>query len=580
MGGGMRDPLEQRVTERLLLARLAQLALLLLLALVVGFGQAVALPALAVATVLAVLLWLSRRRYLGQSVLLASGLFDLLALFVAMQLAGVELASRSVEPAPGLVIVSGLVVVFVWVLAAAPLDTRYSALLLPVGWLVWRAGPAGMLAPAAGLRAAIEATAGLGLSFPLADLVVVGCVAAASSAAEAFRTALRVRSGEWAAQRSEDERTGGLMQLIAELAPGRDDALAESDVDNPAIIRATLYGLGRQTMQALRQASTARLVAVLLYDPEAPQNGAQESALLIYAGDRLWGWGAQTVFAQDSLRESERELGCGFPLDVPAPADPEIALLVARGRVVGKLLVDGWGAGRPAGLRTGQRRDAVAMLAQLLALRVENRLLEQELTGSLFATIESLVTGLEARDPYTQGHSYRVTHYAAAIGEEMGLPAETIEELRLGGMLHDIGKIVLPEALLHKEEELTPEEWAQYVRYPLVGAKIIDSFNHSRNVLGIVLHHAEHYDGSGFPRGLRGEEIPLLARIVRVADTLEMLTGPRPYGEPPWSLQDAAEEIERRAGTEFDPQVVKAFLRLVQRRGESLLLDREPAVAQ
>jgi HD-GYP domain-containing protein (c-di-GMP phosphodiesterase class II) len=574
----MRDPLEQRVTERLLLARLALLALVLLLALVAGFGRAVVLPALAVATVLAVLLWLSRRRYLGQSVLLASGLFDLLALFVALRLAGVELAFEGVEPAPGLVIVAGLVVVSVWVLAAAPLDARYSALLLPAGWLVWRAGPAGMLAPAAGLRAAIEATAGLGLSFPLADLVVVGCVAAASSAAEAFRTALRVRSSEWAAQRREDERAGGLMQLIAELAAGRDDALAESDVDNPAIIRATLYGLGRQTMQALRQASAARLVAVLLYDPEAPQNGAQESALLIYAGDRLWG--AQMVFAQDSLRESERELGCGFPLDVPAPANPEIALLVARGRVVGKLLVDDWGAGRPAGLRTEQRRDAVAMLAQLLALRIENRLLEQELTGSLFATIESLVTGLEARDPYTQGHSYRVTHYAAAIGEEMGLPAETIEELRLGGMLHDIGKIVLPEALLHKEEELTPEEWAHYVRYPLVGAKIIDSFNHSRNVLGIVLHHAEHYDGSGFPRGLRGEEIPLLARIVRVADTLEMLTGPRPYGEPPWSLRDAAEEIERRAGTEFDPQVVKAFLRLVQRRGESLLLDREPAVAR
>lgn len=574
----MRDPLEQRVTERLLLARLAQLALLLLLALVTGFGRAIILPALAVATVLAVLLWLCRRRYLGQGVWLASGLFELLALFVALRLAGVELAFEGAEPAPGLVIVSGLVVLFVWVLAAAPLDARYSALLLPAGWLVWRAGPAGLLAPAAGLGAAIEATAGIGVSFPLADLVVVACVAAASSAAEAFRTALRVRSSEWAALRSEDERAGGLMQLIAELAPGRDDALAESDVDNPAVIRATLYGLGRQTMEALRQASAARLVAVLLYDPEAPQSGAQESALLVYAGESLWG--AQTVFAQDSLRELERELGCGFPLDVPAPADPEIALLVARGNVAGKLLVDGWGAGLPARPRDEQRRDAVAMLAQLLALRIENRLLEQELTGSLFATIESLVTGLEARDPYTQGHSYRVTHYAAAIGEEMGLPAETIEELRLGGMLHDIGKIVLPETLLHKEEELTPEEWAQYSRYPLVGAKIIDAFNHSRNVLGIVLHHAEHYDGSGFPRGLRGEEIPLLARIVRVADTLEMLTGPRPYGEPPWSLQDAAEEIERRAGTEFDPQVVKAFLRLVQRRGESLLLDREPAAAR
>jgi HD-GYP domain-containing protein (c-di-GMP phosphodiesterase class II) len=578
MGGGIGDPLDQSVTQRLLVARLAQLALLLLLALVTGLGRAALLPALVVAGALTVSLWLCRRRSLGQGVWLTLGLVEVVALFVALRFAGIELAAEGRAPDPGLVIVAGLVVLLVWILAAAPLDGRYSILLLPAGWLVWRAGPGGLLAPAASLKEVIDAAAGVGLPFPLTDLVVIGCIAAASSAAEAFRTGLRARSHAWASLLSEQGCANGMAYLVSELTAGGEDTLAETDLENPAVIRATLYGLGRQTMAALRRASAARLVIVLLYDPEAQRNSAQESALLIYAGEEIWG--AQMVFAQDSLRESERELGCGLPADVPAPADPEIALLVARGRVVGKLLVDGWGAGLPAEQRHAQRHDAVAVLAQLLALRIENRLLEEELHGSLFATIESLVTGLEARDPYTQGHSYRVTHYAAAIGEEMGLPADAIEELRLGGMLHDIGKIVLPEALLHKEEELTPDEWAQYIRYPLIGAKIIDSFNHSRNVLGIVLHHAEHYDGSGFPRGLRGEEIPLLARIVRVADTLEILTGPRPYGEPPWSLEDAAAEIERRAGTEFDPQVVKAFLRLVQRRGESLLLDREPAVAQ
>lgn len=191
------------------------------------------------------------------------------------------------------------------------------------------------------------------------------------------------------------------------------------------------------------------------------------------------------------------------------------------------------------------------------------RLLTQ-LQESYDQTLAALCAALDVRDRETEGHSRRVAELACAIAREMELPEEEVTHLYRGGLLHDVGKIGIPDAVLHKPGPLTDEEWELMRQHPLLGAHILQGIDFLARAVEVVLFHQERYDGRGYPYGLRGAEIPLLARIFAVADAYDAMTSHRPY-RPAMSHEEAVAEILRNSGTQFDPEVVRIFLRVVER---------------
>lgn len=193
-------------------------------------------------------------------------------------------------------------------------------------------------------------------------------------------------------------------------------------------------------------------------------------------------------------------------------------------------------------------------------LAIENAFLYAELEALLVGSIRCLVKALEATSYWTAGHTERVTEYAMCIGQLMNLDSETIEKLKVCSLLHDIGKIATPKEILNKGGKLSESEWLEVKKHPVVGAEILEELKQFKDViLGIKYHH-EHWDGRKGIFGLKREEIPLMARILSVADTFDALTSDRPY-RPKNSKEDAIKEIVRCSGTQFDPAVVEVFVK-------------------
>jgi putative nucleotidyltransferase with HDIG domain len=215
-------------------------------------------------------------------------------------------------------------------------------------------------------------------------------------------------------------------------------------------------------------------------------------------------------------------------------------------------------------------KEMASVAAGLVALYEQNRWLWERVHLADYSALESLSQALDARDPYTRGHSERVAAYSVAIGKELGIEPELLEELERGGMLHDIGKIGVPEAILKKPSRLTKEEVEIMRSHVPVGAEIIDAINSSKNVLDIVCCHHEDHNGTGYPRGLIGDHIPPLARIVHVADSFEAMTSARSY-QTPKTLDEAIDELRRCSGQAFDPDVVDAFIAVLRREGHFLM---------
>lgn len=209
-------------------------------------------------------------------------------------------------------------------------------------------------------------------------------------------------------------------------------------------------------------------------------------------------------------------------------------------------------------------------LASQAAVAIQNSRLYEERRTMLLSLIRSLTATLDARDPYTAGHSERVTRYSLMIAEELGMPEEFREALEWGGLLHDIGKIGIRDNILLKQERLTLEEVGKLKEHPAIGANIIDMMEPKHllhDAKMVARHHQEKWDGSGYPDGLKGEEIPPAARMVAIADAFDAMTTDRPYskGRP---FEVALAEIERCAGTHFDPVFAHAFVRAMRRHLE------------
>jgi putative nucleotidyltransferase with HDIG domain len=175
--------------------------------------------------------------------------------------------------------------------------------------------------------------------------------------------------------------------------------------------------------------------------------------------------------------------------------------------------------------------------------------------------LPTLSRAIEARDPYTRGHSTRVTAIAEAIARRLGWDEERLELLQLGGPLHDVGKLGVSEEVLAKPGRLDDAELAQIREHPKLGARILLRVAALRGALPYVLYHHERWDGGGYPTGRVGERIPLEARVLAVADAFDAMTSDRPY-RPALDRDEAVAEVARCAGTQFDPEVVRVFLEL------------------
>jgi putative nucleotidyltransferase with HDIG domain len=196
----------------------------------------------------------------------------------------------------------------------------------------------------------------------------------------------------------------------------------------------------------------------------------------------------------------------------------------------------------------------------------------QELRTAYIQTIRALAEAIDAKDAYTRGHSERVAVYASRIARQMGMRKEMIERVYFAGLLHDVGKIGVPDAIITKPAKLNEEEYREIKKHPEIGAKILEPVEFLHNIVPCVRHHHEWFDGSdrGYPDQLIGDSIPLPSRVILVADTVEAMTSDRPYRNA-LDLDVVVAELNKFSGSQFDPVVVQAFLGLLEEEGESFI---------
>ncbi|HEX9113540.1 MAG TPA: HD domain-containing phosphohydrolase [Nitrospirota bacterium] len=188
----------------------------------------------------------------------------------------------------------------------------------------------------------------------------------------------------------------------------------------------------------------------------------------------------------------------------------------------------------------------------------------EELEESYVSTVRVLAAAIDARDPYTHGHSARVSAYAVRLGKELGLDRQTLDDLEVACLFHDIGKIKTPDSILRKRNGLGPEEYREMMRHPVDGAAILGKAPSLHKYILPVRHHHERFDGRGYPDGLAGKDIPLLAAMISLTDTYDAMTSDRPY-RTARTDEDTLEELVRCAGRQLDPDLVSAFLRVIEK---------------
>ena len=285
-------------------------------------------------------------------------------------------------------------------------------------------------------------------------------------------------------------------------------------------------------------------------------------------------WAELHVLQRGSYRRHRVALGSsdpgenemlGFvpPPGVHVPRPPHVKRLQGQSGELGRVIVPDAASAQSAHEphAPGAPDTLLALLGAWWSMRLDNRRLAADAEARLLDIVESLITSVEAKDPYTSGHSKRVCRYSEMIAIELGISGRELDEIAVGAALHDVGKLGIPEQVLRKPSRLDEEEWQLMQSHPKVGARIIDSFNQSPAVLHMIFHHHEHWNGKGYPAGLSGEAIPFPARVVAVADALDAMTSARSY-QRNRTVAEAVAEIQRSAGRQFDPAIVAAISRI------------------
>ena len=265
------------------------------------------------------------------------------------------------------------------------------------------------------------------------------------------------------------------------------------------------------------------------------------------AGDKTFGWMAEHAkrLLAVPLQRQEQVLGCLFALDK----------------------------------ENGEEFDSVDSkllnsIANESAIYLENAMLFDGVHGLMMGLLHSLTSAVDAKDAYTCGHSERVALLSRHLAQEIGLSEHQVERVYMAGLLHDVGKIGVPEAVLQKPGKLTPEEFDQMKKHPEIGARILQDIKQIKDIIPGVLYHHERFDGKGYPAGLAGENIPIMGRILCLADCFDAMTSNRTYRKA-LPLEVALIEIRRCSGTQFDPRLAEAFLKIGTEDFRGLLANHQ-----
>jgi len=315
----------------------------------------------------------------------------------------------------------------------------------------------------------------------------------------------------------------------------------------------------------------ADAASLLLLDPETQElyfetatgeKGGQLKEIRLKPGQGIAGWVARRGGALiiDDVRADKR-----FNADIDRTTGYETRSMIvvpvaSKERMLGVLQA----INKKDGCFTDDDLEMLETLANQVGTAIENALLYQEQRDTFLGIALAFAEALEKRDNYTGGHTRRVCEYSMAIGRHLELPEEQLEELRLSAILHDIGKIGVPDRVLQKPGKLEPEEYAEMNRHPVLGSEILEHVKSLRAMIGGVRHHHEKYDGSGYPDQKKGDEIPLIGRIIAVADAFDAMTSTRPYRNA-LSHETALNELTTFSGIQFDPRMVEAFMEVYQK---------------
>ena len=210
--------------------------------------------------------------------------------------------------------------------------------------------------------------------------------------------------------------------------------------------------------------------------------------------------------------------------------------------------------------------SGIKSIAQMNEIKKINSQLSdtyEKLENAYLESIQTLRYTVEAKDPYTRGHSDRVSEYSVLIGKKLNLPEEDIKILQLGGLFHDIGKIGVPDSILQKNAKLTDDEYSEIKNHPSIGVHILSTATIFKDIIPIVKHHHEKYDGTGYPSKLKGNDIPYLARITAIADSFDAMTSKRIYRNS-LPLDTVINEFNRCKGSQFDPHLTEVFLDIIE----------------
>ncbi|MBI5181660.1 MAG: HD domain-containing protein [Nitrospirae bacterium] len=323
----------------------------------------------------------------------------------------------------------------------------------------------------------------------------------------------------------------------------------------------------RRAIEAATRLTESEVGSLLLVDEERNElffevalgeKGEKVKEIRLKMGEGIAGWVAKTGEAViiDDVQNDPRFFKGADKKSSFVTRNMICVPVNSEGKIIGVLQAINKLNGRKF---TGDDLEGFKCLADQVAIAIEKSRLYQELRDTFFSAAEALADAIEKRDPYTGGHTKRVLEYSLAIAKYLGLREDEAERLKLAAVLHDIGKIGVEDSVLRKRDKLNNDEYAMIKKHPVWGAEIMGHIKQLKDIIPGMRYHHERIDGRGYPEGLCDNQIPLIARIISVADTFDAITTVRPYQES-LSIDVAFKELRESVGTQFDSRVVDAFL--------------------